>query len=303
MKGALRPLAVLLVAAVFAACTTVPYTERSRFIAVSEREEIALGEAAFQEVEKVSVLVRDERLEELEKVGNRIAAAAGRRDFRWKFLLIESDEANAFALPGGKVAFYTGILPYCEGEAGVAAVMAHEVAHVLARHGAERLSQARLLEFGGAALSAVFSGGSPALQRSVMGAYGLGGKIGVLLPFSRKHEAEADAIGLFLMAKAGFDPRAAPAFWKRLLSAGKGGRASDILSSHPSVEQRLRGIEELMPMVLEYYRKVAGNAPGKAEAATSGEEAFGLSVEEVLRRLRSPGPLAEGEEEGPSFGR
>lgn len=278
----------VLFSGLLAACATVPYTQRNQLMTISEAEEVELGEAAFREVKSNAYLIDDSRLRLVARVGERIAAVVGRDDFRWEFLLIGSDEVNAFALPGGKVAFYSGILPYCEDEDGVAAVMAHEVAHVLARHGAERLSQARLLEFGGAAISAVFSGGSPVVQRGVLGAYGMGGKLGVLLPFSRKHEAEADEIGLVLMAKAGFGPRAALDFWHRLLVGGRDGQTSEILSSHPSGEERLRRLEELMPVAIEYYRKaVAGPRRLEDESAKIPN----ISPEEIIRRLRESEPL------------
>lgn len=278
----------VLFSGLLAACGTVPYTQRNQLMTISEAEEVELGEAAFQEVKSNASLIDDSRLRLIRRVGERIAAATGRDGFRWEFIVIGSDEINAFALPRGKVAFYSGILPYCEGEDGVAAVMAHEVAHVLARHGAERLSQARILEFGGAALSAVFSGGSPVVQRGVRGAYGMGGKLGVLLPFSRKHEAEADEIGLVLMAKAGFDPNAALDFWHRFLVGGRGGQAPEILSSHPSGEERLRRLEELMPVAVEYYRKaVAVPRRPEDESATTPD----IPPEEIIRRLRESEPL------------
>ena len=270
-----------------AACGTVPYTERSQLVTLSKAEEIALGEAAFLEVKSGSRPLDDERHRTVTRVGERIAATVGRGDYRWEFLLVDNDEPNAFALPGGKVAFHTGILPYCENEDGIAAVMAHEVAHVLARHGAERLSQGRLLELGGAAVSAVFSGGSPALQRGVRAAYGMGGKVGVLLPFSRQHETEADEIGLVLMARAGFDPREAPRFWRRLLAGGKGGERSEILSTHPGDEKRIRKLEERMPIAVEYYKKAALPPPRPKDA---GAPPGDVSPEEILRTLREPEP-------------
>jgi predicted Zn-dependent protease len=270
-----------------AACGTVPYTERNQLMAISKAEEATLGEAAFLEVKNGSRLVDDSRLRLVVGVGERIAATVGGDGYRWEFILVENDEPNAFALPGGKVAFHTGILPYCENEDGVAAVMAHEVAHVLARHGAERLSQGRLLEFGGAAVSAVFSGGSPALQRGVRGAYGMGGKVGVLLPFSRQHESEADEIGLVLMAKAGFDPREAPRFWRRLLAGGKGGERSEILSTHPGDEKRIGKLEELMPVAVEYYRKAV---PSQRRPKDEDARPPDISPEDILRRLREPEP-------------
>lgn len=257
-------------------------------MAISEAEEIELGEAVFRDVEVGAALSEDSRALLISQVGERIAAVSGKPNYRWEFILIEDEEVNAFALPGGKVVFYSGILPYCEDEDGIAAVMAHEVAHVLARHGAERLSQARLLEFGGTAISAVLSGGSPAVRRTVLGAYGIGGKFGVLLPFSRRHEAEADEIGLVLMAKAGFDPRASLEFWNRLLGSANDRQSNEMLSTHPSSEERSRRLESLMPIALEYYRKALAESP-KLRGETGKEP--DVSPEDIIRRLQQSEPL------------
>ncbi|MBI5575586.1 MAG: M48 family metallopeptidase [Deltaproteobacteria bacterium] len=273
----------ILFAGFIAACAAAPYTQRNQLIAIGEAEELRLGEEAFLEIKGREPLIDDYRARMIKRVGSRIAAVAGKDRYRWEFILIDSDEANAFALPGGKVGFYRGILPYCEDEAGIAAVMSHEVAHALARHGAERLSQARLFEFGGAAISAVFSGGSPALQKGVLGAYGTGGKLGVLLPFSRLHESEADEIGLILMAKAGYDPGRAVGFWKKLLAVGREGKTSAILSTHPSGEERIRRLEELMPLALEFYRKAAAGRQLPEDERGNAPDA---SPEDILRRLR-----------------
>ncbi|GAB4371032.1 MAG: M48 family metallopeptidase [Deltaproteobacteria bacterium] len=279
-----RLAALLLLLLLPAACSTVSYTGRSRLIAVSEAEEVRLGEEAFREAVEEGIRVEDSRADLLRRVGAGIAAATGRPGYRWEFVLLESAEINAFALPGGKVVFYTGILPVCGDETGIAAVMAHEVAHVLARHGAERLSQAKLLEAGSTLLSAATAGSAPALRRGVLGAYGMGGKLGFLLPFSRAHETEADGIGLLLMARAGFDPEGALAFWRRLSAREEGG-GGGILSTHPGGEERVRRIEELLPIAKEEYRKTAG---GRATPPSGGspEEIDG---EELLRRLEETG--------------
>ncbi len=237
-------------------CASVPYTERKQFMMVSEGDETNLGEAAFEQIKASSRLSFDpEKNALIRRVGGRIAAAVDKPDYQWEFVLIEEDTINAFALPGGKVAFYTGILPICKDENGIAAVMGHEVAHVLARHGAERLSQEEILTIGQVALLAALIGQSPEAQDAMLRAYGLGTQVGVLLPYSRKHELEADEIGLILMAKAGYDPHAAVGFWRRMNEASKGGGPPEFLSTHPSDEKRIERIESLVPKAMGYYRR------------------------------------------------
>jgi predicted Zn-dependent protease len=230
---------------------------------ISEAQEVKIGEALFEKVKDKEKLSTDrKKVALLEKVGKRIAAAAEREDYDWEFILIKSKDVNAFALPGGKVAFYTGILPLTADETGIAVVMGHEVAHVLARHGAERLSQQEMLMLGQAALSVALNGRSPASRDAIFRAYGLGAQIGVMLPYSRTHEAEADKIGLILMAKAGYDPRAAVAFWKRMAENSKGKAPPEILSTHPSDERRIKEIEEFMPIAMEYYKEAMQKTSG-----------------------------------------
>ncbi|MBI5493262.1 MAG: M48 family metallopeptidase [Deltaproteobacteria bacterium] len=237
-------------------CAKVPYTEREQLMMVSDLQETKLGETAFEQIKEKSKISSDPAKNAiLRRVGERIAAAVDKPQYQWEFALIDEDTVNAFALPGGKVAFYDGILPICQDENGIATVMGHEVAHVLARHGAERLSQEQIVSVGQMALLAALLGRSPEAQDAMMRAYGLGAQVGVLLPYSRKHELEADEIGLILMAKAGYDPHAAVAFWKRMNEAKKGGGPPEFLSTHPSDEKRIERIESLVPKAMEYYRK------------------------------------------------
>ncbi len=236
---------------VIVACETVPITGRQQFIILSEPEELQLGLSAYREIlskEKVSGNRRINAM--VQRVGRRIAAVSDRPDYQWEFQVIEKDTANAFALPGGKVAVHTGILKYTKTEAGLAVVMGHEVAHALARHGAERISRttaANALIGAGAAVAGVQS---PGVMQAISLAYG----VGVELPFGRGQESEADRIGLILMAKAGYDPREAVPFWQRM-SAGKGGGGQpEFLSTHPSGETRIRQLQEWMPEALAVYR-------------------------------------------------
>jgi predicted Zn-dependent protease len=181
--------------------------------------------------------------------------------FNWQFNVIASDMPNAFALPGGYVAVYTGLLPVTQNADGLAAVMGHEIGHALARHGAERMSQQQMMQFGQLAAGAVFGDMGYEAQRTVAGVFGMGAQVGVLLPFSRAHESEADLIGLELLVRACFDPREAPRLWQRMAQLGGGSRPPDILSTHPDPEARARAFEDVMPTALEVYRQRCGSLP------------------------------------------
>ena len=212
-----------------------------------------MGEDAYREIlAQEEVAVGHPANEHLQRVGRRIAEAAQAPEFDWEFTLIRSDQVNAWALPGGKIAFYTGILPLLENEAGLATVMAHEVAHVLARHGGERMSQHMAIGIVGELIQVGMGGMAPENQRLVLGAYGLGTQLGVALPFSRRHEYEADRIGLTLMARAGYDPEEAAVFWSRMAEMS-GDKPPEFLSTHPSDESRIRQLRELMPEAKRVY--------------------------------------------------
>lgn len=239
-----------------AACTTVPLTGRKQFMVLPEGYEQSLGLTAYEQVLGQSKLSNDPKQNEmLQRVGARIAAAADKPNYKWEFKLIQDDKTvNAFCLPGGKVAFYTGIMPVCKDENGVAVVMGHEVSHALARHGGERLSQGILADVGFTALNEGMKGANPDVRNGVMAALGLGAQIGVLLPFGRKQESEADRIGLILMSEAGYDPHAAVDFWKRMDQLSEGKSPPQWLSTHPSHETRVRQIEEWMPEAMQHYK-------------------------------------------------
>ncbi len=236
------------------ACATAPYTNRRQLILVSPQQEAALGAQAFQQVVAKSQLDRDPTTNgAVEAVGRRLAAVANRPDFQWKFVVLENDrEANAFCLPGGKVAVYTGILPIAQDQAGLAVVMGHEIAHAIARHGAERISQAEVAELGGQALAIGLGGGTGGA--AILAAYGLGAQVGVLLPYGRTQESEADHIGLLLMAQAGYDPHAAIGFWERMeRSSGAQGGPPQFLSTHPSHGSRIEQIRGWIPEAMRLY--------------------------------------------------
>ena len=211
-----KELSVILAVIFIVGCATAPYTGRSQLILVSEGQEVSLGDDAYRHALRDSVVTHNPDAERvLRKVGEKIAAVANKPDYKWEFTIINDPETvNAFAVPGGKVAVYTGIFGPARDEAGLAVVLGHEVAHALARHPAERMSQGLLLQLGGVGLGAAL-GRNPAVANQVLQAYGIVGGVG-LLPFSRSQETEADHIGLILMAKAGYDPRVALDLWERM---------------------------------------------------------------------------------------
>lgn len=250
-------------------CATNPYTERGQLLLVSSDYETQLGTQAYQEVlkdPKVRLSQDPKEVDPVKRVADRIIAAAKRskyaetaQRFDWQVSVIKDDKTqNAFALPGGKIAVYTGIFPVAKNEAGLAAIMGHEVTHALARHGAERMSQGILAQVGliGTAIALETQRASSETSRAAMAALGLGTQVGVLLPFSRKHESEADYIGLLLAAQAGYDPQEAVRVWERMERAG-GGQPPEFLSTHPSHGTRIEQLQEWMPEALKFYAQAA----------------------------------------------
>jgi predicted Zn-dependent protease len=246
------PALALLVVGAVSACETVPVTGRSQLQLVSAAQEVQMGQDAYKEILAKAKLSNDPNANALvTRVGTRIAAATGKSDLPWEFKVIDEPQtANAFALPGGKVAVYTGILPITQDEAGLAAVLGHEVSHVIARHSAERISeQLSALQIGG--LIGTAFGIDP--QVTQIGATLL--VKALQLPWGRSQESEADHLGLIYMAKAGYDPRAARDLWIRMADAAKGqARPPEFLSTHPSEETRIRQIEAWLPEALPYYK-------------------------------------------------
>ena len=241
----------------FSSCSTVPYTERKQLILIPEGQESSLGQQAFTQVVQENKISNDPHYNEmLRSVGERISQAANRPDYQWEFVVIDDpNTVNAFALPGGKVAFYTGIMPICQNEEGIAVVMGHEVSHALARHGAERMSQGMLAQLGEQGLNMAVSSQSPMMQGIIAKAYGFGVQYGALLPYSRLQESEADHLGIILMAQAGYDPKAAVSFWKRMSEQAKGKKPMEFLSTHPNDEKRIQQIKEWLPEAYKYYYK------------------------------------------------
>lgn len=269
--------------AILVGCVTAPYTGRSQFIIVSEADEARLGEEAYRYTMRESVITTDpEALRIVRKVGERIAQAANKPDYRWDFKVVNDPEmVNAFALPGGKVAVYSGIFPAARDEAGLAVVIGHEVAHALLRHGAERMSQTTLLQLGGAVLSGVLGSHPQVLQ-----AYGLGAGLGLILPFSRSQETEADRIGLILMAKAGYDPRVSLEVWERMEKLDSGRQAPpEFLSTHPGYETRVQQLRQFIPEALTYYRPV-GERLESLPSPQSLDTSTARMERELLKRIQ-----------------
>jgi predicted Zn-dependent protease len=234
----------------------------------SVAQEMDLGAQAYNQVKsdpKVKLSQDPREMEPVNRVATRIIEAAKRskyaemaQSFQWEVAVIKDDKTmNAFALPGGKIAVYTGIFPVAKNEAGLAAVMGHEVVHALARHGAERMSQGQLtnaaLQAAGAAIGV--SGGSPMLSQAAMVALGAGAQVGVLLPFSRSHESEADYIGILLAADAGYDPRESVRLWERMAQASGAEGPAEFLSTHPGHDTRIQQLNKWMPEAVAIYQK------------------------------------------------
>jgi predicted Zn-dependent protease len=260
---------LVLLAAIVWGCAEVPITGRQSLHLVPESELLTLSLQQYNDVLQKSKLSTDnQKVAMVRRVGDRVAKAAesflaesGHKDliknYQWQFNLIEDDKTvNAWVMPGGKAAVYTGILPFTQDETGLAVVLGHEVGHALANHGNERMSQELLANMGGMALSVAVSSQPQMTQELAMAAFGAGASIGVLLPYSRLQESEADHIGLILMARAGYDPREAVPFWQRM-NASPGSRPPELLSTHPAPETRIADIKALLPEAMAYYRPSA----------------------------------------------
>jgi len=249
-----------------AGCTQVPLTGRQQLILVPDSMMNEMSLQAYQEFLAGHTLSSNRRQTEMvERVGGKISSAverycvehglAGRvRGYHWQFNLIEDPSVNAWAMPGGKVVVYTGLMSVAGDEAGLAVVMGHEIAHVFARHGAERMTQGLMVEFGGMALSKAVESKPAGTRDLFMRSYGMGTQLGLLLPYSRRHESEADRLGMIFMAMAGYHPSQAVAFWQRMAAAKTGQAPPEILSTHPADATRIRDIKSLLPEAVQYYQ-------------------------------------------------
>jgi predicted Zn-dependent protease len=247
-------------------CQTVPITGRGQLSLIPADTILPMSFNEYRDfLAKHRVVGQGEQTEMVKRVGKRIEQAVERyfaehglssrlKDYRWEFSLVEDREANAWCMPGGKVVVYTGILPIVKDENGLAVVMGHEIAHAVANHGGERMSQGLLAEMGGLALEAALSQKPQETTDLFLSAYGLGAQVGVLLPFSRLHESEADHLGLIFMAMAGYDPRGAVEFWERMAKAKHGASPPALLSTHPADAERIEDIRKLLPEAMQYYK-------------------------------------------------
>ena len=271
----------LLTVLLLAACYTVPKTGRSSFNFMSAGDEARLGLSSFEEIkrrEKLSVDAAQGAL--VQRVGQRIATAAA-EDIpvaKWEFVLFENAEPNAFALPGGKVGVYTGILPITRDEAGLAAVLGHEVAHVAARHGGERISQQLAIAGIATGLAVSLNQEDPGIRNLVLVGFGVGTTLAAVLPHSRMQESEADRIGLVYMAKAGYPPEEAVGFWERFAEYHRthGGKPPAFLSTHPTDEKRIADLRTLVPEARRYYTGPhAGASPSTPTPSPNSTEPSG----------------------------
>ncbi|MCK9447422.1 MAG: M48 family metallopeptidase [Bacteroidales bacterium] len=258
---------LLLIALLIASCAKVPLTGRKQINLIPGSQIMSMSFQQYDQFLKENRLsTNQEQTAMVKHVGQKIQHAVESyfsekglskqlKGFQWEFNLVDSPEANAWCMPGGKVVFYTGILPITKDEAGLAVVMGHEIAHAIAEHGNERMSQGLITELGGIALSVALQEKPEQTQALWLTAYGLGSQVGVMLPFSRLHESEADRLGLIFMAMAGYDPERAVSFWQRMADM-KGGQAPpEFLSTHPSDAKRIEQIKKWLPEAMQYYKK------------------------------------------------
>jgi predicted Zn-dependent protease len=269
MQRLMRGAAVLLIfATVIIACSTVPITGRRQLSLIPASEMLSMSFTEYGDFLKSAKLsTNTQQTAMIKTVGGRIQKAVetyfqqkglseSLKDYKWEFNLVENEEANAWCMPGGKVVFYTGILPITKTDAGVAVVMGHEVAHAIAEHGNERMSQQLIAQLGGVVLSEALSKESEKTKSLWSSVYGLGAQYGVLLPFSRTQESESDHLGLIFMAMAGYNPNEAVTFWQRMsASKGSGSSVPEFMSTHPSDEGRIATLKELVPEAMQYYKK------------------------------------------------
>ncbi|WP_121246951.1 M48 family metallopeptidase [Mucilaginibacter phyllosphaerae] len=264
----IKPLLALVVIAIAAyACSTVPLTGRSQLSLVGDDQVNPAAAASYKQLlsdPSTKVISSGTDAQRVKRIGGQLATVieqylqqngyAGKYNFQWEFNLIQSPEVNAWCMPGGKVAVYSGILPITQTDAGLATVMGHEIGHAIARHSAERLSQQLALQTGGAAVSAAAGTKSSTTQSLIGSLYGVGGQV-ALLKFSRSQESEADRLGLTFMAMAGYDPHEAVKFWQRMSAQNKGGSPPEFLSTHPSDATRIANINALIPEAMKYYKR------------------------------------------------
>jgi predicted Zn-dependent protease len=252
-------------------CSKVPVTGRKQLDVVPSGQVLELANTSYKDFLSQNKVSNDaSNTAMIKRVGQNIANGVEKymsdnglkselKGYNWEFNLVDNKEQNAWCMPGGKVVFYTGILPVTQTEAGVAVVMGHEIAHAIAKHGNERMSQQLVSQLGGVALQVAMKDKPQQTQNLFYAAYGAGTTVGVMLPFSRLHESEADRLGLIFMAMAGYDPREAISFWQRMDAQSQGAAPPEFLSTHPGHDTRIRDIQTHLPEALKYYNARVGS--------------------------------------------
>jgi predicted Zn-dependent protease len=255
-------------ALIVVSCATVPITGRRQLDFIPDATMLSMSLQEYDQFLKEHTLsTNSQQTQMVKQVGARIQKAVEQyfveqnmqdelKNYQWEFNLIESEEVNAWCMPGGKVVVYTGLLPIAKDDTGLAVVMGHEIAHAIAKHGAERMSQLLLVQMGGIALSEAIKTKPEQTRQLWMTAFGLGAQLGAILPYSRLHESQADYLGLVFMAMAGYDPHNAVDFWERMAQDKKGQAPPEFLSTHPSDQTRIKKIQEEIPKAMQYYRPV-----------------------------------------------
>ncbi len=257
----------LIVLSLLSSCATVPITGRKQLVIMPDSNMLSMSFDQYDEFLKTHEKSKDqEKTQMVKSVGGKIQKGVEAyfkqknmsgelKNYAWEFNLVEDKQANAWCMPGGKVVVYTGILPITQDENGLAVVMGHEIAHAIAKHGNERFSQGILTELGMVALSEALKSKPEETKQLWMTSFGVGAQVGVMLPFSRLHESEADRLGLIFMAMAGYDPNTAVAFWERMAKEKGKKSPPEFLSTHPSDETRIQGIKKSIPEAMRYYKK------------------------------------------------
>lgn len=253
-----------IIAILLYSCSSVMITGRRQLLLVSNSEVLAMSATAFKQfIDSVPASQNYQQSQMIERVGKNISSAVEDymrknglekeiANFNWEFRLVKDTTVNAFCMPGGKVVFFEGILPITQTEAGAAVVMGHEIAHAVAKHSNERISQQMAAQYGAAITNILLSNRSEVTRATIGALYGIGAQVGVILPYSRKHEYEADRLGLIFMAMAGYDPNEAISFWQRMMD-NKSGSVFEFMSTHPSDEKRIANMKQVLPEAMGYY--------------------------------------------------
>ncbi|HEY6626461.1 MAG TPA: M48 family metallopeptidase [Ignavibacteriaceae bacterium] len=260
-------IAIITSSILFLSCSTVPLTGRSQLNMIPSSEMLTMSFQQYDQFLKESKLITNTaEVSMVKQTGAKIQNAVERymsenklsdrlEGYKWDFNLVEDEQVNAWCMPGGKVVVYTGILPVTQDETGLAVVMGHEIAHAIAEHGNERMSQQLLQQVGAVGLMVAMQDEPAETQALWLSVYGVGTTVGIMLPYSRTQESEADHLGLIFMAMAGYDPHAAPDFWKRMAAGKQGGSPPEFLSTHPSDKTRIEDITSWIPEAMKYYNK------------------------------------------------